>query len=158
MSTDIEKRVELVATESLAGYKAISDLVTTAGVVRRRGDAYGIFPSIYVEGYNFMEFGLHTGNYRGGLRIGCMSYVDDDLDADQAKAVLGAVRQWAQQVDLVDLLNKTDAARAAISEAWFFAAQIDENAAYSEDPDLTGKVNTFILEVMIVMMPSRPTE
>jgi len=160
---DIERRVELAALERLRGFADLLGLLSAPTDIVVNGDASSVatWPGVYVEAYNMAEYGTHTGNYMGGLRLGAYTYKDDDKDNAKAKQFLGAFRMWAQQIDLVSLLNGTASAQATGSKVWFFAAELDINGTGGNPGFITEatrktNANEAVLEISIVCAPSRP--
>jgi hypothetical protein len=124
-------------------------------------DTQAGFPQAYVQGINVAEFGLNTGNYIGGMRLGGLTYIDDDKNQENVKKVLGALRSWAQQSGLKTILNNTVSASAAGSEVWFFAVEMDfygdgASAAFIQTASKSDRWYEAVLELGIVCMPSRP--
>ena len=161
---DIEVRVEKCAVESLKTWTPLTSRLTApAAIVRKRqASEDALWPGVYAQGYNFAEFGLHTGNYIGGLRVGALTYMDDDKDQDVCKALLGAFRSWAMQTGLKTILNNTASAQAAATAVWFFAAELDlfgegGNVGYIVDGERNERANEGVLELTVVCMPSRPS-
>ena len=124
---DVGRRVEKAVVESLLTWNDLTDLLSNPTAVGRKGQASAraVFPHAWVQGYNFAEYGLHTGNYLGGIRLGGVTYKDEDPDEDVVKSLQGAFLSWAQQSGLLTILNNTASAQAAGSEVWFFAVELD---------------------------------
>ena len=159
---DIERRVVSAAIESLLTWAPLTDLVSDRIVRRKDASTMKAFPAVYVECYNMSEWGLHTGNHLGGLRLGGMSYKDDDPDQDQVYQILGAFRSWLFQNGIVTILNNTLSARTAGSEVWFFECTQDMhgqggNAAYITSNVNMDRTNEAVIEATIICMPSRPS-
>jgi len=159
---DVERRVQKACLESLKAWAPLTALVAVAKIVEKRdasGD--GGFPSAYVEANNFAEYGLHTGNYLGGIRCGGMTYMDDDLDMEIAKQILGAFRSWGMQTGLKTVLNNTTSAQTAGSEVWFFAVENDIYGdgglpAMVHPGERSERAHEVVFELTAVCMPSRP--
>lgn len=160
---DVERRVQSAALELLSAWTALTDLLADGTVVQyRNAGVVAKFPSAYVQGYNFAEFGLHTGNYMGGLRIGGFSYMDDDEDRDVILQIMGALRSWAMQTGLATLLNNTTSAQTAGSELHVFAVETDmlgdgTQPGYFRDGSDSDRTHEATIEFTLVCMPSRPT-
>lgn len=162
---DIERRVENAVIERLRGFTDVINLLKSgAASVMKKKDASvtAEYPSVYVEAYNFAEYGRHTGNYMGGIRFGAVTYRADDLNREIAKSILGGFRSFLQQVDLVSLLNGTVSAQTFGSLVWFFSVELDMfgsggNAAFFEaDEVATNRKWEAVQEVACVVAPSRP--
>lgn len=162
---DVERRVELAVLERVRGFTEILDLVKdkapTSIVHGNDASKPAVFPTCYVEAFNFAEFGRHTGNYMGGVRLGGMTFKDDDQGSLVSRAFLGAFKSWAQQVDLVSLLNGTTSANAFASRVWFFASELNINGDFGNVGFITEStrntnVNEAVQEITMVCAPNRP--
>ena len=167
---DVERRVESACVESLKTWTDLTALLENGadGIVSRRDcDEQAGFPSLYVEAYNLAEYGAHTGNYMGGLRLGGMTYIDDDVNQDTVKRVMGAARSWINRKDatgkegIVTILNNTTSAQTAGNEVYFFAVELDMfgdggSQAYIVQSTRVNRAHEGIIEATIVCMPSRP--
>lgn len=162
---DIERRVELTAIESLKTWVDLTNLLADgANSIVQMGDCdeEGEFPACYAEGINVAEFGHTSGNYVGGLRVGGLTYMDDDINQKKVKAILGAIRSWAQQSGLMTILNNTVSSQTAGAEVWFFAVELDPygdgaSPAYIQKSSKGDRWYEGTMEIYIVCMPSRPT-
>jgi len=168
---DIERRAELAFLERLRGFDELLDIVgaanaNTAIVQWKDASNEAQYPSAYVQAYNMAEYGANTGCYLGGVRLGGVTYIDDDVDKAVCRQFLGAFRSFAQQIDLVSLLNGTTSAQTVGSYIWFYACELDihgtgGNEPYIMDPQ-EGEIGRFmranqaIFELTVVCMPSRP--
>lgn len=158
MKLDVEVRVEAACKELLAKNADLSALVGGRILTARDATQTADYPSCYVEAYNVAESFLHTGVYQGGLRLGAVSYADDDKDRSVCKAILGHLREFFQDKDLVARLNNTTAAKTTATACWFHAVQIDMSEAYMNETQLFVRQNEGIIEAMIIVMPARPTD
>jgi len=160
---DVERRVQKAALESLLLWTDLTALLDDGHIVEKRNAAVdGKLPSAYVEAANMAEYGLHTGNYMGGLRVGGLTYKDDDKDMEIVRKILGAARSWGMQTGLATVLNNTASASAAGSEVWFFAVENDIYGGGGLPALIRGgndenRMHEGVLELTAVCMPSRPT-
>ncbi len=151
---DIERRVEEAALELLREYDALKGATGNVPArirVRMDTEAAADYPCATVNAVGFAEFGERTGWYKGALQLGAMTYRPDDKDAKAVKAVLGALRGWAQRKDLPAALNATVAAGTQETEIEFREIKLDGSTFdYSE-----GRIREWILPLEVLCRPSR---
>jgi hypothetical protein len=126
-------------------------------LARRDASAVAVYPCAYVEYINAVEFGLHTGCYFGTLRLGAVSYADDDIDREDVKKITGALRSWLQQEDLLTQLNATTAGKTLGQHVQFYAVQLDSGASYIPfETGIAQRLNEIVIDAMAVARPSYP--
>jgi len=151
---DVEYRVELSALELLQAFAALLTAVGDADNVVRGNIRHGqaAFPCAYVRAHGFLEFGRHTGWYRGSMRLGACSYKADDATGAVAYGILGALRGFAQQTDLPAQLTGTTSAQAA--ETLLTCEDIECDASTGEDIERE-EIYHYLLDVSALVRPSR---
>lgn len=150
---DIEARIEAAALELLRAFAPLTDLVPKKMMTCRDASSVADYPAVWVNGVGFSQFGRHTGWYTGSLQLGATTYRADDKDQSSAKRILGALRAWAQQVDLVRQINATESAGAIDTEIEVRDAECDGTPFDFSDE----KRIELILPVTILCRPSRTT-
>lgn len=154
LSLDVEKRVEAAAVELLQAFDLLIDAVGYEPLnIRRRGDTSreAQLPRVWVQAIGFAEFGRHTGQYLGALQMGSMNYRADDPEGTVLDNIIGALRGWAQQTDLVTQLNATFVAQASETELTvnYFAL---EGAPFDMS---SGRIQEHVLSSALHVRPSR---
>ena len=112
MILDMERRIESACLELL---QANTDLIGLSANVRSYADASqdAAYPAALVMVHGLEEAGENFGWYYALVTLIAITYREDDEDQVINKKVLGALRGWAQQTDLVNQLNNTTSAQAA---------------------------------------------
>lgn len=148
---DIETRVESAALELLAAFADLTALAPKKIVSRRNTASAADYPAVWVQAVGFAEFGRHLGWYRGGLQIAGVTHRADDKSLSAVKTLLGALRYWTQQTDLVTQLNATAAAKAAATALDVRDVELD-GAAFDYSDEQT---NELIIVLAVLCRPSR---
>lgn len=155
---DIERRIESAALENLQEFEALTNLLAegSTSVIRRRDASLTAnYPCAYAEAYNMVEFGLHTGAYMGGLRLGGLTYKENDKSREIAKQITGAFRAWSQQTQLVTFVNGTTSAHTSGQYITFWAIEMEpDSPAYMVETESVRNYNEAISELMVVCRPS----
>ena len=150
---DIERWIELAGLELLKAWTLLTDLTTAARVRRARDKSQKAdYPAGTIEGAMFTQFGRDTGNYDGLIRLSALSHQADDKDRIIVQKILGALRGFLQQENLVAQMNATVSAIAAGTE--LTVIYIECNGTEYESLE-TERVNELVLEARIVAYPSR---
>jgi len=151
---NVEKRLEDAAIELLAAY---ADLTGVTGFVRvqRYEDASldAAYPIAAVRCMAVAEHGHHTGCYQCGLELVALSYKLDDKAKTIVREVLGALRGWVQQDDVIAQLNATASATADATKLTVIDVLL-EDAAYDSEALEPRNYNEYVMPATIVCRPS----
>lgn len=150
---DIETRVEAAAIELLAAFADLTTLAPKKIISRRNTSAAADYPAVWVQAVGFAEFGRHLGWYRGGLQLAGVTHRGDDKSLAAVKGLLGVLRYWAQQTDLVTQLNATVAAKATATALDVRDVELD-GAPFDYSDEHT---NELIIVLAVLCRPSRAT-
>ncbi len=151
---DIERRLELAVLELVKAYTLVTALTTAVRVVLHRDTSHAAdYPCATVNVINAFEQGLRTGWYQCALQLSAMSYREDDKSRNILKQILGALRSWGQQTDLIAQLNASVSATAAataldVRDAWLEGGSFD----MTED-----KIQTEVLTLAVLCRPTQAT-
>ena len=142
---DIENRVDLAVQESLKDWESLTALIPAANVLlKAEADKGEKYPALYVEAFDLAEFGRRTGWYLGGLRMGGISFQDDDRNRSVCKKIQGAAHMWVQQENVVELLNATASAQTFGNHVTFEDVVDDRVSFWRDDPRIVQARNEFI--------------
>ena len=149
---DVERRLELAASELLKAYTLLTALVTAEGVFIRNDTTHKVaYPCATIYAMVFAEFGENTGWYKGALQLAAMTYRLDDKDRAILKKVLGACRAFSQQPDLATQFNETVVAVTA-------ATALDVRDATIEGPTFDASEDKVQSDVLTIAVLCRPTQ
>jgi hypothetical protein len=149
---DVERRLEDAVLELLDAWTPLTSIDDYRGTVKRRDLSVDAeYPRAYVQAYNMSEHGAHTGWYLGGLRLGALTYEDVDKSGGVVEQILGALRMWAQQENLVALINETVSAQTFGSELTL--VYVVHDTAYEDATEAS--LHARVLELTVVLRPSR---
>ena len=152
---DIERRIELAGLELLKVWTLLTDLTTAARVRRARNKSdKADYPAGTIEAVLMSEYGRMTGWYDGSMRLSALSFQADDKDRLVVEQIMGALRGWAQQEDLVAQMNTSASAIAAGTELDVEYIVCDGIPFESDEIE---RVNEIVLDVRILARPSRGT-
>lgn len=164
-SLTVEIRVEAAALELLRTDTALLAAVLgpapvggyDAGIVarrigtRRNLTADAAYPCVWVAAYAMgPSGGAVTGWYAGAVHLGACTYRPNDPDMAAAKGILGILRGFAQQTDLLDKLNGTATAKATATAIEFRVADVD--VPYDATVE---RVQELVLPVAVICRPSQ---
>ena len=151
---DVERRLELAASELLKDFTLLTDLITGVGVFIRNDTSHDVaYPCATIYAMSFAEMGRNTGWYMGALQLAGMTYRADDKDRAKLKQILGACRAFSQQTDLAAQFNATAVALAAATALDVRDATI-EGGIFDASED---KVQTDILTIACLVRPTQAT-
>lgn len=149
---DIEKRYENAASELLKADPDLLALVDEDDIQQaRKADELANYPAACFRLVGAFENLEHSGWYQGALSLTALTYRADDGAGTAARAILGALRAWAQQADLATKLNATAAAQsiAGALEVRYFVC---DGMAYDLSDD---RIVELGFDCMTVFRPSQ---
>jgi len=151
VTLDVENRLEKACKELWDDLDELVDLVTAARIVVGHQKAHDAdYPCAYLEGGSFREDVNRIGWYMGNLSCGACSFRTDDKSNTVVKSILGVLRGWAQQDDLVAQINGTASASADGSEVTCTFILLEEPPV-----DFSGgQLNEWVLPVGMLVRPS----
>ena len=151
---DVERRLELAASELLKAFALLTDLTTAARVFVRDDTSHDVdYPCATIYAMSFAEMGRNTGWYMGALQLAGMTYRADDKDRAKLKQILGACRAFSQQTNLVTQFNATAVALAAATALDVRDATI-EGGVFDASED---KIQQEVLTIACLVRPTQAT-
>lgn len=153
VTLNVENNLRAAVLELLRTFTLLEGIVPQKNIIAWRDTSQvSSFPCVTVKAHAFVEHGIGTGWYMGELQLSAVSYRPEDPDQTHCLRLLGALRAFAQQDNLVALLNATNSAKSASAPLDVRHIDVSEAAAfdYSEE-----KVNEHILPVSVLCRPSR---